>query len=270
MSIKNFKNPWDVGGEYYPKHLSGDEALGGAVLPEKNNEQRQNKEVTAFRLFFYGGSREDDDLFLRALNNVKDDYDDSLYQKVLQIENAQTITRTIRASLKNTIQSLDVFSHGGPKNLYFKTGPAFGSNYLYRYESDMGYWNSESDSLQNIKYEAFTDGAKVEFHGCNTGMIEEVDTFARVFSVGLKLFGKKNTVVISHGDYANPDQHKTLKGDDYRHGLRRIYNGGETLFLTREEGRISADTINYYLRKKAAAINQGIPYNGENEKTWRG
>lgn len=204
------------------------------------------------------------------MNNTKDDYNDSLLQAVFQIESAQTITRTIRASLKNTIQSLDLFSHGGPIKLYFKRGADNKDNDLYRYESDMGDNNRESDHLQNIKYEAFTDGAKVEFHGCNTGMIEEVDTFARVFSVGLKLFGKKNAVVISHGDYANPDQHKTLKGDDYRHGLRRIYNGGETLFLTREEGRISADTINYYLRKKAAAINQGIPYNGENEKTWRG
>ena len=29
MSIENFKNPWDVGGEFYPKHLDGKEVLGG-------------------------------------------------------------------------------------------------------------------------------------------------------------------------------------------------------------------------------------------------
>jgi hypothetical protein len=269
MSIENFKNPWAEGGEYYPDHLDGEKVLGGAALPNKNIEYSQFNEVKAFRLFFYGGSRSDDDLFLRALNNVKDDYDDSLDQKVLKIENAQTITRTIRASLKNTIQSLDVFSHGGPLNLYFKTGPAFGSNYLYRYESDMGNWNSKSDSLQNIKYEAFTDGAKVEFHGCNTGSNAEQFNFARVFSFGLQLFGKKNAVVIGHADAANPNAHSTLKGDDYRHGLKRVFHAGETLFLTKQEGRISADTINFYLQKKSLSLREGKEYIGENQKTWK-
>jgi hypothetical protein len=28
MSIENFKNPWVEGGEYYPKHLSGEKVLG--------------------------------------------------------------------------------------------------------------------------------------------------------------------------------------------------------------------------------------------------
>ena len=54
MSIKNFKNPWDVGGPLHPDWLGGEKALGGDVLPEKNNEQRQNKEVIPFRLFLYG------------------------------------------------------------------------------------------------------------------------------------------------------------------------------------------------------------------------
>lgn len=32
MSIENFKNPWDVGGEYSPDWLGGEKALGGDVL----------------------------------------------------------------------------------------------------------------------------------------------------------------------------------------------------------------------------------------------
>jgi hypothetical protein len=27
MNIKNFKNPWAEGGEFYPKHLDGKEVL---------------------------------------------------------------------------------------------------------------------------------------------------------------------------------------------------------------------------------------------------
>jgi len=77
--------------------------------------------------------------------------------------------------------------------------------------------------------------------------------------------GKQRAVVLGHVTYANPNNHTTLVGDDYRHGVRRFYHGGSTLFLTKNEGRIEVTLINKYLRTK---VVQGSTYNGENEKTY--
>ncbi len=53
---------------------------------------------------------------------------------------------------------------------------------------------------------------------------------------------------MGHVDYANPNNHKTLKGSDYRHGGRRVFHNGKELFFTRKEGRITASEINKYFK----------------------
>lgn len=44
MSIKNFKNPWDVGGEFYPKHLEGKEVLGKSVISDDSETYQDEEE----------------------------------------------------------------------------------------------------------------------------------------------------------------------------------------------------------------------------------
>ena len=43
MSIKNFKNPWDVGGEYYPKHLSGEKVLENSATDSIIDQRESSK-----------------------------------------------------------------------------------------------------------------------------------------------------------------------------------------------------------------------------------
>ena len=61
--------------------------------------------------------------------------------------------------------------------------------------------------------------------------------------------GKVKSFVIRHVTNANPNQHKTLQGNDYRHGGRRIYHNGLEFLFTREEGRITSKKLNDMLNK---------------------
>lgn len=232
------------------------------------------------RMMFYGGAKSSshNNTFLNAAQKVNKDY--SVKAKIYPIsQGGQQIVDKINAQNKDSVQSLDIFSHGGPKNLYFKPDQDGYRQDLYMtddLEQEHGRWNrifssDKNDNgadLSEIKYSVFTDGAKVEFHGCNTASINDPNdvNFARTFSAYLYLAGKGNAVVVGHIQNANPNISGGGANSDYRHGTRRIYHGGFTLFLTRQKGRITASTINKYLNKKA---REGTSYNGENEKTWK-
>lgn len=253
--------------EEYPSWSSYNYTMLNPVnLTDPTGMGPENNDPPYTRLIFYGGSNNDDDLFLRAATNVNNEY--KIKASYTKISDAQTIINGINNQTDNSVQSVDIFSHGGDQQLYFKRDIL--SNDLYK-SSDSEPWYSSGDSgnLDEINFSKFTENAKVEIHGCNTGSITEENggnNFASYFSKKLGDAGKKNAVVISHVDYANPNKHETLTGDDYRHGVRRVYHNGEVLFRTKQEGRITASTINSYLSKKR---EQGNKYNGNNEKTWK-
>ena len=205
------------------------------------------------RLMFYGGAKQQshNNTFKNAANAVNKDYGETKAkaEDIIAIETAETIVDKINSEKPNSIQSIDIFSHGGRDALYFKDDDMFGSDNLYKNqkkESDhANYWWNDSKHLGDIDYNVFTDDAIIEFHGCTVGSYDEgLDApFAEVMSTHLTKAGKSKAVTIGHGTKANPDQHKTLKGDDYRHGLRRVFYKGSELFTTKLEGRIAAKKI---------------------------
>ncbi|MDR0207327.1 MAG: RHS repeat-associated core domain-containing protein [Bacteroidales bacterium] len=216
---------------------------------------------TTVRIMFYGGSRKDDNTFLNAANNVSKSYGGTT-QKV-QIQNAQTIIKYLNKQKANSVKSLDIFSHSGNKQLYFKRGLATNDLYLDS-KADHG-WFGNSGSLDNINMNVFTNDARVEIHGCNAASIEGNDNynFASAFSKKLYEAGKTDAVTIGHVTAGNPDNHTELGGDDYRHGGRRVYHNGEVLFFTRKEGHISNKTIQKYLDLKK---EQGDSYDGSTQR----
>lgn len=59
------------------------------------------------RLIFYGGSRNDDPLFLRAATNVNNNYSVKA-KEYTQIKNAKTIIDGINSQKDNSVQSVDI------------------------------------------------------------------------------------------------------------------------------------------------------------------
>jgi hypothetical protein len=148
-----------------------------------------------------------------------------------------------------------IFSHGSELALYVKRVFILGLNQsLYvNEEIEQEHKNilgEYSGNLSEINYSKFTNTAIIEIHGCNTGSVEEKNkniNFSMIFSKHLHDAGKTKSVVIGHVTKANPNQHKTLTGSDYRHGGRRVYHNGKELFFTRIEGRITSAMINQKL-----------------------
>ncbi len=229
------------------------------------------------RMMFYGGSKNDDDLFGRAADNVNRDYGTKA-QKIQITAGGQKIVDKINAQRAGNIQSIDFFAHGNEVSLLFK--PDANGFYQELYLNDAEEQsegnpalsgtdkNKNGADVSEINYSVFTNSAKIEIHGCNAGSITGKygsTNLASEFSRLLHAAGKTRAVVVGHVDFANPNNHRTLRGDDYRHGVRRIFHGGDILFRTKHEGRITATMINKYLDKKARL---GSSYNGANEKTW--
>lgn len=233
-------------------------------------DQRQPSEqaLPFVRLMFHGGAKRADhnNTFENAAQNVNKDYENSA--KIYRINTAQDIIKKINEQKDNSIQSIDFFTHGGKEALYFKNSGIFNlNNSLYiNKKSDQGGWLGNSGSLDGINFSKFTNDAKIEMHGCNTASIdgENVDdeNFAKYFSQKLFDAGKKNAVVIGHVVNANPNRDSSEKSD-YRHGVRRIYHGGQILFRTQKEGRITANMINKYLELKE---KQREKYDGSKQK----
>lgn len=209
------------------------------------------------RMIFYGGAKQSSHnaTFLNAANNTNKDYgaDKVKTEDFIAIKSAATIVDKINDQSENTVQSIDIFCHGGRDELYFAHKEWAGDNDLYKNQKeeskDANYpWN-DSKTLNDIDYSVFTNNAKIEIHGCNTGSYDEGkdSPFAEVLSKKLKDAGKTKVVVVAHVDSANPNMHKSLKGDDYRHGGRRIFHNGKELFFTRKEGRITGAEINKHL-----------------------
>jgi hypothetical protein len=245
--------------------------------------RQQAPEETYKRLVFFGGAaaQNEIELFGRAADNVIRDYTDVQPEKIQIPGGGQSIVDRINTYAADSLQSIDFLCHGNDVSLLFKVDAD--GNYQELYYSDQEeqkegvttLWNmanvdknKNGADITEIDYSKFTVNAKIEIHGCNASSVTADNGGVNLSSELSRLLhsaGKNRAVVIGHVTYANPNNHSTLSGDDYRHGVRRIYHGGSVLFLTKDEGRIGAALINKYLSKKET---QGTNYNGENEKTY--
>jgi RHS repeat-associated protein len=218
-----------------------------------------------FRLMFVGKASKtsDNNAFKQAATNLNKEYTDSK-ASIFYISTGKEIVNEINNSSKK-IQSIDFFSHSGHNGMFFTHDEWLGDNDFYINDAEenkvAGYWTNDSADLSEIDYTKFTNDAKVEFHGCNSGNKDFADNMASEFSKNMYGAGKTKSVAIGHGTKANPNS-ETL-GNDYRHGLRRVYHNGTELFTTKREGRIPSRIINRFLKQKE---KQGESYDGSNQR----
>ncbi len=218
------------------------------------------------RLMFYGGAKKssDNNTFLNAARNVNKDY--PVKASIVEVKRGgQQVVDKINSLSSNTLQSIDFFTHGSENAFHFKRDSKgnmqdlYMNNKLEQEEGATGGWftsdkNENGADIGEIDYDVFTNAAKIEVHGCNTGMIDSANKGANIaaaLSLRMYIAGKKRAVVVGHTTFANPNR---FEGEDvpsdYRHGRRRVFHAGTVLFETLQEGRISASTINKYLNDK--------------------
>lgn len=233
-------------------------------ITSKQPDNTKTQKITRkkVRLFFYGGARlsSHNNTFLNAATNVRNDYKkdnrkDIEIKPLYEHKSAEDIVERIGMEADNSIESIDFFSHGSPTALRFQRSTfGFGQDLFMnaKEQKKEDKWDGNAANLSEINYSKFTNTAIIEVHGCRIGSIEpELDNinWAMIFSKHLYDAGKTKSVVIGHIQKANPDEHKTLKGSDYRHGKRRIYHNGNELVVYRYEGRIPSKFINKLLGK---------------------
>ncbi|SCU91547.1 conserved hypothetical protein [Cupriavidus necator] len=201
------------------------------------------------RLLLWGGAyaQSDNSAFQMAAINVAKDYkkDDKNKYEIInkRLRSLQSLILEINDQKPNSIRSLDIFTHGGPDNFFMVTvrndqdGSFLNNIRLYRY-----IFHNDSFSrahLRKLKFENFSEDAKVEIHGCQTAATS--DNIVADFSKYLFAAGKTKSVVIGHTTNTDPriNGDKTgIPDQDYRHLERAIYRGGKLLTKTRKTGAL--------------------------------
>ncbi|KAA1247984.1 hypothetical protein [Aquimarina sp. RZ0] len=232
------------------------------------------------RFLFHGGAKKssDNSAFHFASLNVKNDYNNDGTIIRESIKSAKEVVDKINAQEDNSIQSIDFFCHGDMLGLYFIVGASIYSNvssedvesknlnaslYLGKATrliqgSDL---HDDSRVIQDIELSKFTNGCKIEIHGCLTAHDMYVkDNICEELSELLYSEGKKKAVVIGHTERANPNIKDTKKWDekkkewiitkttnkeqDYRQGERKVFHNGKVILTTTKKGRITGKEIN--------------------------
>jgi RHS repeat-associated protein len=230
-------------------------------------------DVTPVRLIFHGGAKKagDNSAFEFAAKNVAKDYGGVKSVSMNVVSSAQEIVNTINKQADGSVQSVDIFTHGGTNALYTydPEGAVAGNTSLYRGGAKQFFnlaWGEGSATIGEIDFNKFTNSAKIELHGCNTcDANSKNDNIAADFSTRLYDAGKTKAVVIGHSTSANPNikgKKTTNSQQDYRHGKRVVYHNGKVLFSTSIKGRIRASIIDQYLAKKE---KKGDEYDGSKE-----
>jgi RHS repeat-associated protein len=222
------------------------------------------------RIILYGGAKADSHnvTFKHAANNISKDYTD-VDTEPQKFSSAKDIIKVVNSQNDNSVQSLDIVSHGGPHAIYAGAdGEIFSNNSLYdsNYKQMIKTAYIDGGDIGEFDFNKFTENAKVEFHGCQTAVDTNSSDKNIVADFSKLLFdaGKTNAVAIGHVTSANPlingipvlDKEGNIidgtknEEQDYRHGKRAVYHNGEVLFYYNGKGRISADTINKYLDEK--------------------
>ncbi|MCV2443464.1 hypothetical protein [Acinetobacter bereziniae] len=236
---------------------------------KQNAKVEQIKIKLPVRLIIYGGAKSasDNSAFLHASKNVIKDYRNDLpIKSYFMSQGIKQLINAINKEAENSVQSLDVFSHGSELGLYTVIGASLknfitheyaqvnnlASN-LYRnrltkinqYEIFGGANWRNSFVISEINFKVFTIESKIEIHGCHSAFDGESDTLCALMSKALYQVGKKRSVVIGHADFATPNRGgtKIISQQDYRHEERVIYNNGNVIARTRAEGRISSSFI---------------------------
>jgi RHS repeat-associated protein len=226
------------------------------------------------RYIFWGGAKRagDNGAFYHAGLNVKKDYGNDGNIKFVEATSAAAIVSNLNKAEDNSIQSLDILTHGSQYALYMSKEGENVSLYVgsgSRFVQSLGQAGDDSRTIGDIDYSNFTKNAKIELHGCQTaGESYYTDNIASSMSTELYEAGKTSGVVIAHDTKANPNppgQEKTNEGQDYRHGSRVVYHNGNVLFNTKNSRRIPASVINKYLKEKE---KQGDKYDGSNQE-WK-
>ena len=221
------------------------------------------------RFIWYGGAREINNdgsrrpsgpahnaAFEFAARNVKADYSDFGTRGIMKkIACASDIVAMLNAQPRNSVRSLDILSHGTEVSLNFSIRDdencGFVTNFAARaavssygtFSDDVnafvGGWRYFSD----IDFRIFVESARVQFHGCSAaGEVALLDNTAKTVSGLLEDAGKTKAFVIGHVTKSTPEvpgRPHTNENQDYRHGTRAIYNGGEKAFETRKMGFLS-------------------------------
>lgn len=226
------------------------------------------------RLLLHGGARSssDNSAFYFASLNVIKDYGNS--GKIIRksIDTARQIIDIINEQENDSIQSLDIFAHGGPGGIFLIKGASVNTDIakddveennlnssLYVGEIVKSFYgsdkNDDSRTVKKINFSKFTVNSKIELHGCQTCYdMLILDNICEELSELLYQAGKTESVVIGHKDKANPningDGPMTNSQQDYRHGTRCLFNNGNAILTTTKKGRITASEINDALQKR--------------------
>jgi len=211
-------------------------------------------------LIVHGGATkaEENNTFKDASDNLnKNEYNNNA--TMFEVKGGgRSIVRTINSQPKNSIQTLDVFTHSSQTQLHFNPdqNERFRELYTTDDEEKEDKSTNEGADIGEIKYGKFKSDSVIEFHGCNTGDINVPNNICAEMSKRLYEAGKTDAVVIGHATKSNPNHHKTLQGSDYRHGLRRVYHNGKLLFYTKKEGKISKTAIRLFLKRKEKEVGR--------------
>ncbi|ATZ64623.1 hypothetical protein [Acinetobacter bereziniae] len=236
---------------------------------KQNAKVEQIKIKLPVRLIIYGGAKSasDNSAFLHASKNVIKDYRNDLpIKSYFMSQGIKQLINAINKEAENSVQSLDIFSHGSEEGLYTVLGASviesitesdvknknLASNIYRNYMTKYYRWTLFGESnlnnlyvISNINFKKFTIESKIEIHGCHSAFDGERDTLCALMSKALYQAGKKRSVVIGHADFATPNRGgtKVISQQDYRHEERVIYNNGNVIARTRAEGRISSSFI---------------------------
>jgi hypothetical protein len=213
------------------------------------------------RLLLWGGAAKpgDNSAFDFAARNVGKNYQALDNAQVVVVPQrvlvAKDIVRTINESEDDDIQSLDLFTHGGPEALYLTTASPdtrklarrfLHNASLYRTRAKMIFnwaaWTGGAALVGDIDFAKFTVNAKIELHGCK-GAISNASTDNIASDLSLRLYaaGKRSAVVIGHADGANPNINgggEKLDEQDYRHGERVVLHNGTIIKVTKQKGHL--------------------------------
>jgi hypothetical protein len=173
---------------------------------------------------------------------------------------AKDIVRIINESDDDDIQSLDLFTHGGPQALYLTTASPdtkklsrrfLHNASLYRTRAKMIFnwaaWTGGAALVGDIDFAKFAANAKIELHGCKGAETNaSTDNLAGDLSIRLHAAGKRNAVVIGHADGANPNINgggERFEEQDYRHGERVVLHNGTIVKVTKQKGHLNEQEL---------------------------
>lgn len=240
---------------------AGKKTAGKPAGKVRTNTQRDSVAQVPYkrkvRLLLWGGAYNvsDNNTFERAALTVIRDYkksDQNRYEIVkIRIDTASDFISIINNQEIDSIRSLDIFTHGGPDNMYMVTVRSNKDGLLnnfkwYRYVfHDASFDRSD---IEKLKLDRFTDDAKIEFHGCKTAK-SPTDEDNIVSDISKALFGatKMHSSAIGHIDSSGPEidgKGRTADVDqDYRWGDRAIYKNGRLVNQTTQKGMIDESEL---------------------------